>query len=1246
MIGEKGENNPDTRKHLEPIKKMDTRLNDGGETRVKNPKREFETMIHYYMSSPPSVKIDGKTSEVEVRFGTNAKQHRAISKMDYENVVGQLIGAGFSADVPEGTHILRIANEYKNEKSGVMVMSNTRAEIVGVDMVQEYCRTNSIQKVLDMPSTATAKSDKIKFTKKTPPPPPNLRMVDFPEFSFRVSHQMEQDFSVRSPVAKTIIEKWNDAKKNFRYINRVRFSHPTLPIFADISIVRSSSTSSGVPIPQYTIQEAKVLSAQEKYEIELEIDNMRVGPGTNYNSAKAVIDALRKTIRVVLSGIQCTNYPISAVERNAVINAYYALLHGKDGLEEKLKREKGGDDGTGKVAYITNRDFIGPSSFTLQMENIVPETVQLAVPNIRKNYCVTDKADGERRLLYISEIGNIYMINMNMQIIFSGAKTDEKTVFNSLLDGEFIKYDKTKKVINLYAAFDIYYVNGKSVREFAFMKQEETDLETKFRLSLLQKLVSIIGVQSILDKTETGLKRDSGVPSGDSRACRFVLKCKDFYATDNERSIFRCCDEILTNMEDNVKYEYNTDGIIFTPINTGVGSAREGVAGPLHKATWDMSFKWKPVEYNTIDFLVNVKKNPKGQEEIHNIYQDGVNLQGVHQIMQYKTLELMCGFNQNEHVFANPFADIVNNRIPETERGEYNPKKYEPRLFVPTSPFDPQACYCNVFISDNGNGVNVMRTEEGEFFEGDTIVEFRYDETKEGFWKWIPMRVRHDKTYELRTKKSNFGNAYHVANSNWKSIHNPITRDMLMSGNNIPEINVNDDVYYNRSSKETSTKPLRDFHNLVVKRRLILAVANRGDTLIDYAVGKAGDLPKWIDAKLKFVFGIDISRDNIHNNLDGACARYLVSKKRHGADMPSALFLNGNSGLNIRSGDAYASEKDKEISLAVFGEGPKDRVFLGEGVYMQYGTGRDGFNISSLQFAIHYFFETEAHMHQLLRNISECTRVNGHFIGTCYDGETVFQLLKKKNAGESITIMKNDKKMYEITKQYSQTGFPNDETTLGYAIDIYQETINKTIREYLVSFPLLVRMMENYGFVPLEDEEAKKMGFPSGSGMFENLYEYMQDEIRRRVISRSNYGEAPSMSEEEKRISFMNRYFVFKKIRNVNTDKIFRYLQKEKYDDADEYQERGDKAETGETAERPNAEGEKFVFKIKRTRKLNVPKVVIKDYSPIIDEPVPLDSAATPEPEPESTIVRFKIKKPAAKPQEEAAAAAEPPRGP
>ena len=41
--------------------------------------------------------------------------------------------------------------------------------------------------------------------------------------------------------------------------------------------------------------------------------------------------------------------------------------------------------------------------------------------------------------------------------------------------------------------------------------------------------------------------------------------------------------------------------------------------------------------------------------------------------------------------------------------------------------------------------------------------------------------------------------------------------------------------------------------------------------------------------------------------------------------------------------------------------------------------------------------------------------------------------------------------MWEITKKYTSTQFENNETSVGYAINVYQESINKVFPEYLVN---------------------------------------------------------------------------------------------------------------------------------------------------------------------------------------------------
>ena len=1158
----------------------------------RNPKDDFETMVEFYLASNPVLKKDHKTSELEIRFGTNPRVAKPISKIDYDNVVQHLLVAGFSTSKTEGHSILRIQNEFTDTREGETRISNIRAEVVGLDLIQEYCRTNNLQRLIDLPSTASASAEKIKFTQKMPPMVKDkpLKAVDFTDFNFRVSYQMERDFSVRSDVSQKIIARWNDSKKLFRYINRVRFVHPELPVFADLSIVKGSSkikTARGsVPVPHYTVQEAKVFSNQEHYEIELEVDNTRVGTGTKYAKPAELLEAVRKCIRIVLSGLQGTNYPIAYSEKDQVLQTYMKMIHGEN---HALRR-------------VLPRDFIGPSSYTLQLENIQPKSPDGSnIPNIHEKYTVTDKADGERKLLFVAPNGRIYMIDTNMNVIFTGVVTKDAKLQDSLLDGEHIKYDKNGKFVNLYAAFDIYYIHNVSVRDKGFVPLDAEDEESKYRLPLLQKFVSELKPVSVMQNDKPK-----------NSPCDFVIKCKQFYSFQDV-SIFNGCATILSKVRDG-SYEYNTDGLIFTPTSMGVGSDRIGHAGPLQKTTWEASFKWKPPQFNTIDFLVSVKKDKTGKDEVHHVFQEGRNLAGVQNVVQYKTLVLRCGFDERKHGYLNPMMNLINDDLPNPGNLDAE-DAYKPVAFQPTNPYDTSASICNVMLADNGNQDLVMMTEEHEYFEEDTIVEFRYDGDKPAGWRWIPLRVRYDKTNELRSGLKNYGNAYHVANGNWHSIHNPVTEEMITTGKGIPETTANEDVYYNRSGKDTSTRGLRDFHNLYVKRKIILGASTRGATLIDYAVGKAGDLPKWVAANLGFVFGVDISKDNIENHLDGACARYLNARKKYHT-MPGALFVNGNSGENIRSGKAVFSEKEKQITLAVFGQGPKDKSELGEGVYKRYGVGEPGFQVSSCQFAMHYFFETPKSMHAFFRNLAECTRIGGYFVGTCYDGETVFNVLKNKKREESMTIMREDKKIYEITKQYDQTGFPEDEMSLGYAIDVYQESINKVFREYLVNFKYVERVLENYGFVVLPEAEAKAMGLPAGSGLFDQLFDNMNADVARDKRLASDYGTAADMTPEEKRISFMNRYFVFKKMRSVNAEKVGKMIMNKGVSEADVSE-----AEDEATGEKRKTE-EKVV---PIARKVKGTKIVLEQFSPLqISEPSVSLGA------PLGKTVKIKVQKPPA----------------
>ena len=1059
----------------------------------------LKTYLTHIIKDTPTEEL-----ELEIKFGTFGI--KPITRIHFDNVIKKLLSQGFTIDT--NVYLLRIQNEFLDPKTGAVRLSNVRTEVTGLQNVRTYCQTNSLDTIIT--NGGVSFITKSRFN--------NADSINVNDFNFRVSLNKEIKLAASSTMIRSMLDSWNDQKKTFRYLNRLKLRHPYFPVIVDMSIVKDSKKQGRFYIPEYSIRDADVFNAQEKYEIEIECMNRHVGVGTEMNTPELLhAKVFKPVIKYVLSGLQETNYPISYSEQRMIQNAYMVLVWGKN-YDER--------------ARVTSGSFVGPSSYTLEMGNIRPSNKDSVIPNIRENYTVTDKADGDRKLLFISPEGKIYLINTNMDVQFTGTITKTKELWNSLLDGEHILYDKKKKFINMYAAFDIYYIAAEDVRAYAFVPTTTTAAGevSKFRLPLLEDLVGKLNAVSVVNPAApTPLK----------------ITKKRFYLGTETQSIFQGCGFILKKEHDGL-FEYETDGLIFTPANKGVNSDKIGEYIKPYKMTWDYSFKWKPAQFNTIDFLVSVKKNANNTDFIGSIFQSGDDISSISQVPEYKTVILRVGFDESnpKHAFVNPYQDVIDDKLPTADAFAYK-DKYVPMQFYPTEPSDYKAGLCNLPLRNVDKN---MYTEADEIIEDNMIVEFRYALDREEQWRWVPLRVRYDKTAQLRAGEKNFGNAYHVANSNWHSIHNPITPAMIMTGEGIPEELGNDDVYYNKVAGVSKTRALRDFHNLYVKNLLITGVAKPGGTLIDLAVGKGGDFPKWIQARLKFVFGVDISRDNIQNRMNGACARYLTYRRKYKV-MPAALFVNGNSSANIKKTTGILVDKDKQITRAVFGQGPKDAKLLGQGVYKQYGVGAEGFDVCSIQFALHYMFENQETLQNFLQNVSEVTKEGGYFIGTSYDGERMFNYLKGVEQNDSKVILSDDetqKKIWEVIKRYDRDEFNDDETCVGYAIDVFQETINKTFREYLVNYKYLTRVLENYGFVPVTSEELAGMNSPftHSTGLFSELFNKMNDDLKKNPRMASSYGEAPAMSDGERTISFLNRYFIYKKVRKVSdAEKVSLQLQ-------------------------------------------------------------------------------------------------------
>ena len=1068
----------------------------------------IDDIVNNYIKAVVSQKSELREHiELEAKFATIG--NRRISYIDYNNVIKKLLSQGFV--IGPKKEFLRVFNEVSRMGGS---SENIRTEISGIANISKYCKTNVVDP-----------SMKAMFDKKIPVIVDGNKVnnVDNRDFNFRVSLQKEKLFSEDDENIQTLLSEWSNKKKMFRYISRNTLTHKDFPVKIDVSIIKNSKKRGRQYIPEYNFIDSGTLTSSESYEIEIEVDNeqilnmLAIVKEKEKKQSPLVIEKfisvelvknLKKNIKFVLCGLQETNYPVSYPEQDSAVQDYMRIL-----WKDKYKEE----------TRVYPKNFIGPSQLTLQMQNIIPTESNIDIPNIRTNYTVTEKADGTRKLLFINSKGKIYFITTNMTVQFTGSQTPTKAIYNTIIDGEHIIHDKKKNFINMYAAFDIYYLDQKDLRALPFIKMDETPAS---RLQLLSSLVSSLKASSVI----------KGKPSP------INVSVKTFYTGDKDKSIFNGCKTIL-DKEKNGEYLYETDGLIFTPSFMGVGTNEIGKTTKFPvKTTWENSFKWKPVEFNTIDFLVQFEKSEDGQDKIGYKFQSGINTHKNTQITQYKTAILRVGYDERKHGYINPCKNIIDGDFPDRSERDDN-STYKPVRFYPTNPSDDDAGKCHLMLQESPTNDKIIKTEENEIIEDNMIVEFKYVMENPDLWKWVPLRVRYDKTADLRNTGRNFGNAYHVANSNWHSIHNPITNEMISSGNDIPDSIVDEQVYYNVKSGDSLTKGLRQFHNMFVKKTLIENTASPDNILIDLAVGKGGDMHKWYGAKLRFVFGIDLSSDNLNNRIDGACARYLTFRKKFYKGKNSvfnALFVHGNSAANIRNTAGIFNDKGKQITNAVFGQVAKNQKELGKGVYDVYGIGEKGFDICSIQFAIHYMFQNQNTLQNLLRNVSETTKVGGYFIGTCYDGKKIFELLSKKQLGESDEIFVGDKKIWSITKEYSQQEFTNDESSLGYAINVYQESINKTFQEYLVNFDYLTRLMENYGFVPISNNEAKQMNIPSGIGSFKTLYDNLREYVKRVPSKEKIYKEALNMSANEKKISFLNNYFVYKKVRQVDSGTIYR----------------------------------------------------------------------------------------------------------
>ena len=1076
---------------------------------------EFSLTNYNKIKEYVDISLTDKYSELEVVIKPDIRT-KIFSKDDFERVFERLKYENYEfQESMEELNINFIDKKFKD----------VRLSILGIANIQEYCNTNQISKIDDKFITIIYKNRYRKDKQY-------LKPLYFNDYNFNLNINIEKECHEKDK--NELKKRLSNMKKYYRLKKRYTFITEDKLFRYDLTIIRSATVDNrtGDYIYYRDLESSKTLTNPDSYEFEIEFIGFDRFQKITAKEVKNVTDNLIDNIGILLQPIRNTYYLISNSERIRVLKEYGRLVTGKE-LQNKDLYQKS--------------LFIGPKNVSLEKKDMMPIQTDFIGYNIRMDYCVTDKADGERFLLFISKNHKLYLINNRLEVFYTGCKSNYYS--GSILDGELIRKDKKGGLLFLYMIFDVYFSSGEDVRIRQLMRSDKDKQKNvpESRLEILETILNktIIQYENTQNNEENSGSHSisSSLEEGEVKEeelgteLKFKWKLKEFYYGDIGvvgTKIFQQSKFLLDKIESG-GFQYETDGLIYTPVKLPVGGYVEGVVPNNTGVMWNVCFKWKPSQDNTIDFLVNVMKEKTEEGK----YIDKISYQydeKTGEMKKYKTLILKTGYNPNIY----DKVDICMSLYTNDTKHIGKKKRYIAKEFIPNNPYIEESYLADIeVVMDSQGNEKMICYKTGDEIEDNSIVEMSYDVSiKEVKQRWKPRNVRYDKTMERRLGYTQYGNDYATAESIWYSYYYPITINMITTGEGITQEDIlaDEDKYYSRVIKrdKSYTKSLLDFHNSFVKFKLIKSVSQLvGDEgrLLDLACGKAGDLHKWIQSNLKLVLGIDISVDNIENPNDGACMRYydtreLYKKRRQLEKVPEMLFMAGNTSKSISDGDCSSIPKYKELLQIIFGNQEIDKDKVNRNLLKLWNLGESGFDITSIQFALHYYFKDIDTLRGILNNVSKHTRVGGYFIGTCFDGKLIFDKLKDTPKGDYIQGELNGVRIWRIKKDYDINRLDDDESSLGQGIWVYMETINQMIKEYLVNFDYLtVLMRDEYGFELVEDDRLTELNLKP-TGLFKDLFNVMmEDDLE--------YKDAKKMTNKEKEISFMNRYFIFKKVKNV-----------------------------------------------------------------------------------------------------------------
>jgi SAM-dependent methyltransferase len=330
------------------------------------------------------------------------------------------------------------------------------------------------------------------------------------------------------------------------------------------------------------------------------------------------------------------------------------------------------------------------------------------------------------------------------------------------------------------------------------------------------------------------------------------------------------------------------------------------------------------------------------------------------------------------------------------------------------------------------------------------------------------------------------------------------------------------DKYYQNISN--LCKSMRSFQNWI-KSILIYTYCQpfsrtKGDKLmkasiLDIGCGRGGDIQKMYHARVGDYVGIDPDYEGLFAATDSAVSRYNFMKSKF-PDYGKMIFIQADGSLPLK-----VDVQSKRLNN--MSQDNKNNI-------IKYFDSKRKFDIITSMFAIHYLFNSQESIDNLINNIKLYLNIGGFIVFTLFDAGRVSNLLGDKDVYTSYYTDENGEKqkLFEIIKKFQ--GTVKDEP--GQSIDVNMRWISDVYyTENLITSKLMIKSMEKAG-CKLVDSDLFANLYQINKGWFQNVITHEENVKNKEFYAdvAKFYDELKGADKEGKTFSFLNRYYIFQKI--------------------------------------------------------------------------------------------------------------------